>query len=532
MMVASDEDRLQPYCFAVVMPCADQNLDGVIKCGYLTMQQVRVYAEDIAMTIKHLHDQNIIHGDISLSNFVRSKWRLQAIDLGASARWCRTNDVNDKVDNEASLSYLGRKFSSGSLPPEMIYLCNGHTDVNKFEAYFRQQKQIGSTWNKIKPKVCSNGDIYLVKTFLTSYVSKTDPDKLSNVTRSEIMKKGFLPYDPILATPAADMWSFGTVLYSMCTGHTLFHTDANGDLADVNAFAELYHWNDETKEAKLSKVTCPLARELLRTLLSRDPKQRQDIDSALESKFFQCLNFESEDYRGKAEELKKEKSQLFDMITEFDRTVDRSTSAMCKTVFNVEEVNVPTCFILLPFSGLSDEENPSTIINDYKYAVIDTLLNSTSHLEFAQKLSFFAVQQEPSNLYLYLVDEYSGERVIPSDPYPIEIEANDLYALEAIFQIMSVALVSLKTVLNSSTLAKLFLREREVMEDDTILGLFEQFLRAGDYPPKTERLKVDNHLDLLMNQWPPLNIVANVERGWIVVIFVWSWSINSIRFGY
>merc|ERR1719491_1430721 len=122
----------------------------------------------------------------------------------------------------------------------------------------------------------------------------------------------------------------------MCTGHTLFHNDTNGNLTDGNAFAELFNWNDKTKEAKLAKVSCPLARELLGTLLSKNPERRLNVDSVLESRFFRCTDFGSDDYRVKVAELIKDEARNNEFVIEFDNNVNRSTSAMCKAVFSLE----------------------------------------------------------------------------------------------------------------------------------------------------------------------------------------------------
>jgi len=502
--LALAEENLRDYPYALVMPCTDHNLDVIVRCERPTMPQVRIFAEDIALALKHLHDRGIIHGDITPANVVRSSGRLQIIDLAASAQHQRQHDHA----NKGRFPYVGSKFSSGALPPEMIFLSNGYADTHNFETYFKNRKAHGehsAAWNKIKPKVSSTGDQFFIKTFSTAYEERQDTGGTGKLIQVEVIEEGSLPYDPIIATPAFDMWSFGTVLYTMCTGRTLFNTDVNGDLVDGDAMMELFIWNDKIKKAKLDMVADPLAKELLDSLLEREPERRGDIDTALDQRFFKS-DFLSDHYEVLVKQV-VEKNLLAEKLSkEFNNNIDRCTSVICSSIFHVREVKVPTCFILLPFAESGPDQSsdsPSLVLdkaNNFKQTVLTTLLNSSTHLEFTKKLL-----KEPSLInqpyYLHLIDEYTGRRVVPSGPYPIRINTTDEPTiLQHLLPIMSIALTSLKntpvggTTSNSgSALTNVFLPQNEAVGNGKVRpcgpnrqASFDSFLRAGDYPRRME----------------------------------------------
>ena len=64
------------------------------------------------------------------------------------------------------------------------------------------------------------------------------------------------------AAPSFDVWSFGVVLFLLCTGLTLFHVDALDDnLEDDTEVARLAAWRG-VSEASLAKVFAAAGRAL------------------------------------------------------------------------------------------------------------------------------------------------------------------------------------------------------------------------------------------------------------------------------
>jgi serine/threonine protein kinase len=215
-----------PYC--IVMPAADRSLTEIISSERVAgrdWQQVKVISSQIAEALKHMHGKKMIHGDIKPLNIMRVGHRMKLIDLDASA---------STVD-----SYSGAKYSSGYSPPELIY---------------------------------NEGDFVMVKTF------PVDP------FTGEADGVG-LPYKIIRAHPAHDAWSFGVVLYQLCSGTKLFLAD-DEDNIDIEDLIDLEEFKDSYKRRKLSKITDPLARNLVGQLLNRNPLKRPRMSHVLSHPFF------------------------------------------------------------------------------------------------------------------------------------------------------------------------------------------------------------------------------------------------------
>lgn len=235
--------RLDEYKYAVLMPCADQNLDTIFRNEKPDRMALRKLASDLATALEQIHECGIVHGDIKLLNVVRLNDRLRLIDFEAAVK----QNLN-----------VGVKFSSGVLPPEMIAKLNSEETL-RFEQYFAGVKEHDEVlWRKIAPRVIGNkGPAYVVKTVLGEHTSGIPQEAKA------------LPYDPVQATPAIDIWSFGVLLFTLCTGSPLFGVNRDDDLDSAVAMKELYEWTDAVKVQKLRKVADPIARQLLIEILSK-----------------------------------------------------------------------------------------------------------------------------------------------------------------------------------------------------------------------------------------------------------------------
>ena len=108
------------YQFALEMTCADRNLHTIHLSEQLDMNTIIDYTSQLANALQKLHEKDIIHGDVKLSNIVRVGGTIKLIDLDASA------NINSSYKDAST--FAGKKFSSGVLPPEMIYKLK---DINK-----------------------------------------------------------------------------------------------------------------------------------------------------------------------------------------------------------------------------------------------------------------------------------------------------------------------------------------------------------------------------------------------------------------
>ena len=159
-----------PYC--VVLDVADHNLKKVIDqqniCGK-EWDDIRSIIKQMAIAFEHIHSKGFIHGDIKPTNIVLTGQKLRLIDFDASA------SIN-------SDQYAGSKFSSAYIPPELL---------------FRSVKERGKV---------------VVRTF----------EKAAEESTPSYNYISQLEYSLLSVAPSFDMWSFGAVIYLLCTGTTCY----------------------------------------------------------------------------------------------------------------------------------------------------------------------------------------------------------------------------------------------------------------------------------------------------------------------
>jgi len=100
--------------------------------------------------------------------------------------------------------------------------------------------------------------------------------------KSESNEKQGLP--PLVARDSFDMWSLGAVIFYLCTGCELFHSDQRGELEQDNLQA-LANWDEKTKRDRLKCVSNRFARNLLENLLLKNASSRLTAESALRHPF-------------------------------------------------------------------------------------------------------------------------------------------------------------------------------------------------------------------------------------------------------
>jgi len=270
--------NLEDYKYIITMPYADRNLDTIFRSERLDKVQTCSQAKEILEAISHLHENNIIHGDIKLLNIVRIQGSLSLIDFDASSK--KTNDKNQ--------TFIGSKFSSGVLPPEMIVEMTDSKEIDKVEEYFKSDAENNiDYWNKIKPKESEEAG-YMIKTFRTHLVPRKKLRKSYEV--EEPLSQEELPYELENATEAIDMWSYGALLFTLLTGYSLFKVDRDDDLENENEMATLKSWDETVMSKKLKDVKDLNASNLLGKLLHPDPNNRISATKAIEHPYFKRDN--------------------------------------------------------------------------------------------------------------------------------------------------------------------------------------------------------------------------------------------------
>ena len=157
-----------PYC--VVMDVAEHNLKKVIDQQNICAKEwddIRSIVRQLAIALEHVHSKGFIHGDIKPTNIVLTDTKLRLIDFDASVSIAIHSD-----------QYAGSKYSSAYIPPELL---------------FRSEKERGKI---------------LVRTY----------EKAADEVTPSYNHISLLEYSLLPAAPSFDMWSFGAVIYLLCTG--------------------------------------------------------------------------------------------------------------------------------------------------------------------------------------------------------------------------------------------------------------------------------------------------------------------------
>jgi serine/threonine protein kinase len=220
-------NRLEMYPYLLVMPAADRSLRSILSHEHIAdnssmTEQIQIIAKQTLRCVAHLHERDIVHGDLKPLNIMRCGSIMKLIDFDASvvtyqhlgiADLCIENSciITGIGKNETDGQYcMGSKCSSAYIPPEMVRL--RHDDQGNLRA--------------------SCGENMLIP-----------------------------------ATPCFDVWSIGMILYELCAEETLFHADGQDNI-DEEQLHVLCHWSDAFKQKRLNKIKNSVARNLISQLLS------------------------------------------------------------------------------------------------------------------------------------------------------------------------------------------------------------------------------------------------------------------------
>ena len=327
------ELSLQEYKYCIVMPAADRTLDAIFRSERPDMTHVRVLMSEIAHALAHLHQNNIIHGDLKMLNILRVDGHMRLIDLDAACSLTKP---------------AGCKFSSGVLPPEMFARLTLEQN-EQFTTYWMRiftknpkwtsadKVELGQAdyelWEKIKPRV-ADGQLIVVKTFAT------DADNKPIVSG--------LPYSLVNASVSIDVWAFGVLLYYLVSASPLLLVNRDEDLLD-GAFARILEWADNGMLQKMIEAQIrpkdSSAADLLLHLLDPNPQLRWDVSSVLKSDFFNPRTHGDGESSGATRQL---------MLS-----LDLKVSAMAKDVTevkqDVKEVKKDVKTALVKLDKISDQ---------------------------------------------------------------------------------------------------------------------------------------------------------------------------------
>ena len=361
------------YPHGIVMEAGERNLSAIYLHEKPSAFAIRDMFRQMFEAVAHLHSKGIMHGDLKSLNVVRfhSDNQLRLIDFDAAASIPGDDEAEDGVNERA-----GAKFSSGTLPPEMIHRFESKQEREAYEAYFAQEREAytayfaqeaaesttegaaSELWGKIKPKTgrksAPNGIV--VKTFSLGKeectVSKEGKDANSTTASAE------LPYMLEEASKAIDIWALGTLLFLFVTGKNLIPVDRNDDITEAADMVVIKDWNEGTRDSKLSVVKDPATRDLLEKLLHPDKKAREEevnLKGLVASHPFFNPGSENKDIAKVLDEInertkaiKADTGQLIVMGKALKEQLKKTQDVLLTGIFEATEVSCPTSCIIVP----------------------------------------------------------------------------------------------------------------------------------------------------------------------------------------
>jgi serine/threonine protein kinase/Leucine-rich repeat (LRR) protein len=270
-----------PYC--IVMDRAEQSLKRIIDHNHIVGQDwdtIKTMFRQITHAVDHMHDRQLIHGDLKPMNIMQAGGKMLLIDLDASASFSESNH-----------QFAGSKYSSAYLPPELIVV---GWDGN---ACVRVPRLISLGETTSSESLASPAPTSSPGSFRTNQIPGSF--RLASPRKSELRRQaGFrvtknkIPdacfgteYDVVKADPSLDLWALGCILYLLCTGMNLFRATVEDNVGSDVDLRALMEWSMKTKNACLAEVEDKLARNLISLLLNKDPSKRPDCSHILSHPF-------------------------------------------------------------------------------------------------------------------------------------------------------------------------------------------------------------------------------------------------------
>ena len=265
--------------------------------------------------------------------------------------------------------------------PHSLTACN---TVEKFAVVWGRLRANSRLWEKLRPRMSPDGKFaYVVKTF--DDVLEERREGFNNGEGNEIGQSiSSLPYDLIKPSEKIDIWSYGTLLYSLCSGGSLFHMGFYGDLRSSSAFADLKGWTSQRAEAIVhANVDDPLAQDLLLKILVPRGERLATMEAVLRHPFFgpsSGLEAQRILERHEEQQLVLEETVIIEKFTtESQRRLEFSTEKQCKIVFDEEKIVVPTCMMVLPYElQMNMTDNVLNLSNNHRK--IDLAIEIGTHL--------------------------------------------------------------------------------------------------------------------------------------------------------
>ena len=271
---------LADYPFALVLPFRDGGnlFDHFLNHGEMSMAEIKEVGAHIGHALTGLHEKGLVHGNVSVHNITSVISPVEDEDekgywtLAELSSTCQQSSDSFMAGIDASGV---ANFSTGTFPPELFTkLTPGELGIyNHYWNTVQSDYNISIDNAVVSPQIDpTTGESYVLKCYFMGDNKHDLPP---------------LPYLLVPVRESADIWSFGRVLFMLCSfGHPLFST--NIKTGHVLAHYLVANWDHDQARALVYKnVNDPLAQDLLLHLLTTyEDRSALQMDTILSHPFF------------------------------------------------------------------------------------------------------------------------------------------------------------------------------------------------------------------------------------------------------
>eukprot|EP00934_Nitzschia_sp_Nitz4_P003396 Nitzschia sp. Nitz4//scaffold137_size62074//51311//57656//NITZ4_006427-RA/size62074-snap-gene-0.20-mRNA-1//1//CDS//3329535736//3386//frame0 len=268
--------ELSDFHYALIYPYSDEGdlFDYFFHHGVDGMEDVSAIAKQVAAALRMMHEKGIVHGNISMRHI-----KMVPLEDESTHRTWAVSDFSTATRSQNQSAFMGTishngsaQFATGLLPPEMFVKLSA-AEARIYKTYWEMVERLhGVKVDKavVEPFVNLNtGATYVIR---CHYVPDSGTQLDSSLPE--------LPYQLVPSRESTDVWCFGLMLFSLCSGgRPLFPSNLKtGHLLD---YESIVGW-DEDRAASIiyEHVQDPVAQDLLLHLLTTYDKR---VDLSMEA---------------------------------------------------------------------------------------------------------------------------------------------------------------------------------------------------------------------------------------------------------